>query len=62
MEYQEWAAAAEELNQRIIRECTSETKEFPVFINTGDMTQNGTRVNEWMDYYNAGKCLFTHLE
>ena len=62
MEYQEWAAAAEELNQRIIRECTPETKEFPVFINTGDMTQNGTRVNEWMDYYNAGKCLFTHLE
>ena len=62
MEYQEWAAAAEELNQRIIKECTPETKEFPVFINTGDMTQNGTRVNEWMDYYNAGKCLFTHLE
>ena len=62
MEYQEWAAAAEELNQRIAKECTPETKEFPVFINTGDMTQNGTRVNEWMDYYNAGKCLFTHLE
>ena len=26
------------------------------------MTQNGTRINEWLDYYNAGKCLFNHLE
>lgn len=62
MEYQEWAAAAEELNQRILKECTVTTKQFPVLLNTGDMTQNGTRVNEWMDYYNAGKCLFNHLE
>ncbi len=26
------------------------------------MTQNGTRINEWLDYYNAGKVLFNHLE
>jgi len=38
MEYQEWAAAAEELNGRILRECTATTKEFPVLLNTGDMT------------------------
>jgi hypothetical protein len=37
-------------------------KIIPVLINTGDMTQNGTRINEWLDYYNAGKCLFNHLE
>jgi hypothetical protein len=35
---------------------------MPILINTGDMTQNGTRVNEWLDYYNAGKCLFDHIE
>lgn len=26
------------------------------------MTQNGTRINEWFDYYQAGRCLFDHLE
>lgn len=35
---------------------------MPVLINTGDMTQNGTRINEWLDYYNGGKNLFSHLE
>jgi len=38
------------------------TNTIPILINTGDMTQNGTRINEWLDYYNAGKCLFNHLE
>lgn len=31
-------------------------------INTGDATQNGNRVNEWIDYFNAGDSLFSHLE
>ena len=35
---------------------------IPVLINTGDMTQSGARINEWIDYYNAGKNLFNHLE
>jgi len=35
---------------------------IPVLINTGDMTQSGSRINEWLDYYNAGKSLFSHLE
>lgn len=61
VEYQVWAAAAKTLNDYINRECEAE-KIIPVLINTGDMTQNGTRVNEWLDYYNAGKCLFNHLE
>jgi hypothetical protein len=61
IEYQAWTAAAKKLNELI----ESETKNdniIPVLINTGDMTQNGTRINEWLDYYNAGKCLFKHLE
>lgn len=35
---------------------------IPILINTGDMTQNGTRINEWLDYYNGGHILFDHLE
>lgn len=31
-------------------------------INTGDATQNGNRINEWIDYFNAGNSLFSHLE
>ena len=31
-------------------------------INTGDMTQNGNRINEWLDYYEYGKKLFNHSE
>ena len=26
------------------------------------MTQNGSRANDWLDYYNAGISLFDHLE
>ena len=37
-------------------------KVFPILINTGDMTQSGARINEWLDYYNGGKCLFNHME
>ena len=61
VEYQCWAAAAEEVN-KTITEISQEENIIPVLINTGDVTQNGTRVNEWLDYYNAGKCLFNHLE
>lgn len=61
IEYQVWAAAALKLNEKIEKDCAEENI-IPVLINTGDMTQNGSRVNEWLDYYNAGKCLFRHLE
>lgn len=61
VEYQCWAAAAVELNKTINSIVESE-KIMPVLMNTGDMTQNGTRINEWFDYYNAGHCLFDHLE
>lgn len=51
MEYQVWSAAANQIDSQITKECTN--KEFPIIINTGDMTQNGTRINEWFDYYNS---------
>ena len=72
IEYQVWAATAEKLNSVISEECKSindgvdemeeGVKVFPILINTGDMTQSGARINEWLDYYNGGKCLFNHME
>ena len=61
IEYQVWAATAELLNKVIEQECEGD-KVFPILINTGDMTQSGARINEWLDYYNGGKCLFNHME
>lgn len=58
MEYQTWAASAQAILTKIQEDSTT----MPVIINTGDVTQNGTRVNEWLDYYNAGRCLFTKYE
>ena len=68
IEYQVWAASAEYLNTKISSECaainadTNKTNVFPILMNTGDMTQSGARINEWLDYYNGGVCLFDHLE
>lgn len=40
-----------------------EVKGFHFIMNTGDMTQNGNRLNEWLDYYNAGnESLFSEFE
>ena len=65
-DYQVWAAAAKELEARIEAEHTepvgSKKGTFPVIVNTGDMTQNGTRVGEWIDYWEAGRGLFVKYE
>lgn len=45
-EYQVWAAAS----NAIMKE-NKGTLDF--MINTGDMAQNGNRMNEWFDYFNA---------
>ena len=67
IEYQVWAASAEYLNTKISQEISdwnvkNSNKVFPILINTGDMTQSGARINEWLDYYNGGVSLFDHLE
>lgn len=31
-------------------------------INTGDLTQNGNRINEWLDYHNARKASLSSIE
>ena len=61
IEYQVWNAAANKLAEKIKSDCTGQ-KLYPVIINTGDMTQNGTRINEWLDYYNGGYNLFSQYE
>lgn len=66
IEYQAWSAAANYISDKINREVQqaeeTNNKIFPVLLNSGDMTQNGTRVNEWLDYFNGGKPLLNHLE
>ena len=61
MEYQTWAGSAQAILNKI-QDDQSKSSFIPIIINTGDVTQNGTRVNEWLDYYNAGKCLFSKYE
>lgn len=47
-EYQVWKYAAEYISQN---------HEFDFLVNTGDMTQNGNRLNEWIDYFNSKETL-----
>lgn len=61
VEYQVWNAVAKQLETQIKSDCGGKNV-IPVLLNTGDMTQNGTRINEWLDYYNAGKNLFKQYE
>ena len=57
-------AHAEEISMGVVqpRELKTTGKVFPILLNTGDMTQSGARINEWLDYYNGGICLFNHME
>ena len=62
IEYQVWAAAAIKLNNKINEDITNNSNILPIILNTGDLTQSGSRINEWLDYFNAGDVLFNHLE
>ena len=44
-EYRIWAAAADNIEK--------EYPEVQFMVNTGDMTQNGNRMGEWLDYFNG---------
>lgn len=61
VEYQVWAAAANKLYEKIKSDQESE-QIIPIIVNTGDATQNGTRISEWYDYYEAGKQIFKEFE
>lgn len=63
VEYQVWNAVANHIEYDIDTYSKKESEDWiPVILNTGDMTQSGARVNEWLDYYNAGKNLFCKYE
>lgn len=63
VEYQVWTAAAQVVNQKIIDDQNEPNSHImPIIINTGDCVQSGARVNEWLDYFNAGDSLFKHYE
>ena len=62
IEYQVWSAAANKILEKIKSDSSSSKHIIPIIINTGDVTQNGTRVNEWIDYYQAGRELFKQYE
>lgn len=61
VEYQVWAAAAKELNEKITEDINKENI-MPIIVNTGDCVQSGARVNEWLDYFIAGDYLFNKYE
>lgn len=61
IEYQVWTAAADEIRHKIDNDLEQENI-IPIVINTGDMTQNGTRYSEWLDYYNGGYEIFKKYE
>lgn len=62
VEYQVWEAAAMKLNDKINQDLIDNPNILPIIINTGDATQSGSRVNEWLDYFIGGDSLFNHYE
>lgn len=58
-EYRIWAASANEMERYV----SGHTELVPSFmINTGDMTQNGNRMGEWLDYFNGKNEMLNNLE
>lgn len=55
-EYEVWKAAAKVIE----KEDTNHEIEF--MINTGDMTQNGNRMGEWLDYFDAECDMMRNME
>ena len=55
-EYEVWRHSANFIKNN--EKDSSDNSLFDFSINTGDMTQNGNRSNEWIDYFTAGKSMF----
>jgi hypothetical protein len=53
-EYEVWRYAAETISNN--------EKDIQFIINTGDATQNGNRINEWLDYFNGRDSLKNYEE
>ena len=55
-EYETWKVSAEFIN------ANKSTDNYDWCLNTGDETQNGNRINEWIDYYNCGNSIYKEVE
>lgn len=55
-EYETWRVVAELINS------DKENKPYHFAINTGDATQSGNRINEWIDYFKGGESIFKDTE
>lgn len=55
-EYEVWKAAAKVIEKE------DTNHEINFMINTGDMTQNGNRMGEWLDYFNAESDQMKNME
>ena len=53
-EYQVWKYAS--------RQIANDNPNIQFMVNTGDMTQNGNRMGEWLDYFNAKNGYIDNLE
>lgn len=54
-EYQVWDASSKCIEKEF-------GNDIHFMINTGDMTQNGNRMNEWLDYFNGKSDYFNNME
>lgn len=61
-EYNVWRISAEQIKKDFDRYENSDVSVCYFMINTGDMTQNGNRINEWLDYEAGRKSLYDIAE
>ena len=62
-EYETWRLSAEFIDsKKATVEANGSTNNYDFCINTGDATQNGNRINEWIDYFKGGDTIFKNTE
>lgn len=61
-EYNVWRISADQIREDFNRYKDSDVSTCYFMINTGDMTQNGNRINEWLDYEAGRKSLYDIAE
>ena len=62
-EYEVWRKVADKIEEVEVDPVQGTgTKDIHFILNTGDMTQSGNRIHEWIDYYDAGLSLFSQYE
>ena len=55
-EYETWKSCSDFISNK------RSTQGYDWCLNTGDETQNGNRINEWVDYYDCGNSIYKDVE